>query len=993
LQLGRVLVSRVETTMRGRLLIVLLGLGVVLATWFVVRAVETRQFGNDLLRARRAFEAGRFDAARESLARLARRRPGEGEVEYLLGACEMVKGHADAAMEAWGRVPDASPLAPAAALARGRRALDIGRYRLAETCLDRASRGGGEAGHEAARLLEWLSWMTGRRDDYKKRLHQKAEQAIDPSPILRTLWAADFDPYPVDGMTQALAKAQQSAPDDDRIWLGLADLATRSGHYQEAGAWLDRCEQARPDDSSVWHARLRWAEAAGRPDEILRAASHLPGSSLSRTRVLALRAALAARNGDTPGERSALEALIAVQPGADAALERLADLAAQAGELDRVAELRRRKAEIDTARDHYRALINLPEMAPHAAEFARTAEAIGRWFDARVWWTLAVRRDRSFAAEASAAIARLSQAESAAESGARDANTTSPRSLTDLIAPIRPREAPSTASARGLDIPVFVDDAESRGLVFRFDNGCTDLRQIPETMSGGVALLDFDGDGWLDVYAVQGGPFPPPEANPPFSDHLFRNLGDGHFVDVTIASGLAGYRGGYGHGVAVGDYDNDGRPDLLVTRWRSYALYHNLGQGRFEDATSQAGLGGDRDWPTSAAWADLDNDGDLDLYVCHYLKWDAKNPELCDIPDHPGQGHTYCDPRGSPALPDHVFRNDGGKFVDVTEEAGIVDREGRGLGVVAADLDGDGRCDLFVANDTTANDFFHNLGGFRFTEKGMEAGLTASAEGGYLAGMGVACGDLDADGRLDLAVTNFFNQATTLYHNHGGGIFSDRSAATGLAAATRQVLGFGIAALDANNDGWLDLVQANGHVSDFRPTVPREMKAQLLLGDGAGRFVDVSDRAGPPWQIPRLARGLAVGDLDNDGRTDVVLVSQNALLALLQNRSQSPTHFLTLALEGTVSNRDAVAARVAVTASGRTQVAVRFGGGSYLSSGDPRLHFGLGPARIVDRVDVTWPSGRRDSFQSLAADTGYRLREGNTTPARLPGFGPVATDQ
>jgi hypothetical protein len=439
-------------------------------------------------------------------------------------------------------------------------------------------------------------------------------------------------------------------------------------------------------------------------------------------------------------------------------------------------------------------------------------------------------------------------------------------------------------------------------------------------------------------------------------------------------------------GVAVGDYDNDGRPDILVTRWKSYALYHNLGQGRFEDVTIEAGLGGDRGCPSSAAWADLDNDGDLDLYVCRYVKWDAKDPPLCEYPEHSKPGYSYCDPRSYPALLDQLFRNDGGRFVDVTREAGIVDSEGRGLGVLAADLDGDARTDLFVANDTTANYFFHNCGGFRFAERGIESGLASSAEGGYLAGMGVACGDFDGDGRPDVAVTNFFNQSTSLYHNHGGGFFSDRSAATGLAAATRQVLGFGIAFLDANNDGWLDLVQANGHVTDYRPSFPLEMKAQLLLGDGAGRFVDVSDRAGTPWGVLRIARGLAIGDLDNDGRIDVLIVSQNAPIALLHNQSRDPHHFLTLALEGTASNRDAVGARVAVTAAGRTQVAVRFGGGSYLSASDNRLHFGLGPGRVVDRVEVTWPSGRRDEYRNLTADAGYRLREGDAAPAPLRGF-------
>jgi len=972
--------------MRGRLLIVFLGIGVVIAAWFAVRAVEKRQFQNELFQARNEFGRRQFGAARARLSQLARRRPGEGGVEYLLGVCEKLEGHPDAAMSAWLRVPDESEQAPLAALARGRLALELGRYRLAEGSLIRASGGTREVAEEAWRLLEWLYWMTGRRDENREVLRRRVERTADPSQTLRTLWSVDHDPYPVDGIRVALAKATQSAPDDDRVWLGLADVATRSGRFDEASEWLTRCERARPDDPVVWRARLRWAKAAGRPDEVRRAATRQPAASVPQTMTLALRAWLEGQSGDSQAERSSLEALIAVEPGDDAALERLADLASQAGEADRAAELRRRKAAIDVARDHYRSLISLPDMVPHAAELARAAEAIGRWYDAKAWWALAVRRNPSLAREASAAAARMPRVEPASEANGQ--------TLAEILGPVLPGALPKTVAAGGLAIPAFQDEASQRGLAFVFDNGLSAQRQLPETGSGGVAVLDFDGDGWLDVYAIQGGPFPPHQHDPPFGDRLFRNRGDGRFDDVTASSGLAKLAGGYGQGVAVGDYDNDGRPDLFVTRWRSYALYHNLGAGRFEDVTARVGLGGDRDWPTSAAWADLDNDGDLDLYVCHYLKWDAEKPTLCEYAEHSKPGYSYCDPRGLPALPDHVFRNDGGRFVDVTEDAGIVDPDGRGLGVVAADLDGDGKTDLFVANDTTANYFFRNLGGFRFVEQGVESGLAASAEGGYLAGMGVACGDFDGDGRLDLAVTNFFNQSTTLYHNHGGGVFSDRSAATGLAASTRQVLGFGLAALDANNDGWLDLVQANGHVTDYRPSIPCEMKAQLLLGNVAGRFLDISDRAGPPWQVLRLGRGLAIGDLDNDGRIDVLLVSQNATLALLHNRhaaknpdhSKSQGHFIMLALEGTKSNRDAVGAVVAVTVSGRTQVKARFGGGSYLSASDHRLHFGLGDAQTADRIEVTWPSGRHDRYEGVSADSGYRLREGAPAPTPLPGF-------
>src|SRR5262249_8187635 len=292
-------------------------------------------------------------------------------------------------------------------------------------------------------------------------------------------------------------------------------------------------------------------------------------------------------------------------------------------------------------------------------------------------------------------------------------------------------------------------DAEAVGLVFVYDNAETALRQLPESTGGGLALLDYDGDGWLDVYCVQGGSFSPSsEAGSPSGgpgDRLFHNRGDGTFKDVTERSGIGRFSRGYGYGVTVGDVDSDGHPDVFVTRWRSYALYRNRGDGTFEDVTEAWGLGGDRDWPTSAAFADLDGDGDLDLYVCHYVLWDAENPRLCR--NEATHAFMSCNPLSCPARPDHVFRNHGGRFSDVTAAAGIGDRDGRGLGVVAADFDDDGRIDLFVANDKSANFLFRNLGGFRFEEVGESSGVAASAAGGYQAGMGVACGEFERGGR------------------------------------------------------------------------------------------------------------------------------------------------------------------------------------------------------------------------------------------------------
>jgi tetratricopeptide (TPR) repeat protein len=941
-------------------------------------AVDEWRFRSDLELATREISQGRFGLARSRFDSLASRRPNNGEVLYQLGVCESRVGHDEAARTAWKRVPAQSSFGGKAAVQLARIELRHHRLAAAEVLMSRAVGDSGPHAIEAVETLVNLYKIQGRYVEARRLVRMNADRYPDRIGLLKELaQLGSTNPHKLDLVREGLETASKASAEDDRIWLGWANLATRVGRYDEARAWLERCSKNRSDDAAVWRG---WLELAlSRDDEEMagEAIRHLPAGSIESAEVLGLRAWFAERAGDEQKEGLALRELVDLEPANLRALERLAELELRAGRVGESARLRARKAELDRAKAQYESRLFEPDASARAHELARLSEMLDRRLESRVLWNIVLAREPGDR-DALEALARLERvAPHAVSKSAMLIDLLSERRGNDSRT--RAQTAVSTTAAE----PEFVDDAEAAGLRFTFDNGIDPLRHLPETMSGGVGLLDYDGDGWLDVYCVQGGSFLPDSKKPTGGDRLFRNRGDGTFEDATEQAGLSALSRGYGHGVTVGDYDNDGCPDLLVTRWRSYALYHNKGDGTFEETTTRAGLGGDRDWPTSAAFADLDGDGDLDLYVCHYLRWDAENPKPCWDPEK--KAYVFCGPPQFESLPDHLFRNDGGRFVDVTVEAGIVDTHGQGLGVVACDFDGDGRIDLYVANDQSASFLFRNLGNMRFEEVGETSGVASSADGKYQASMGIACGDADGDGRPDLAVTTFYNEGTTLYNNLGGGIFADHSVAVGLTRATRYMLGFGAAFLDFNADGRLDLATANGHVDDFRPKVPYLMSAQLLAGVEGGNFVDVSEHAGAPWRVARLGRGLAAGDLDNDGKVDLVILSQNQPLAYFHNRTIGG-HWLTLKLEGTGSNRDAVGARVMIRAGGRSQTAWRFGGGSYQSASDPRLHFGLGQADQALEIEVTWPSGRADRYEELAAGTGYVLREGESKPRRLLGF-------
>jgi hypothetical protein len=611
--------------------------------------------------------------------------------------------------------------------------------------------------------------------------------------------------------------------------------------------------------------------------------------------------------------------------------------------------------------------------------------------------------------------------------------------LLALTGHIRKGGRPAEGETAAGDLPpgYFEDVTPGSGLVFTYDNGeDAGHATIFESLGGGVGLIDFDGDGLLDVFLTGGGTFDGADKKEIKGRpcKLFKNLGGFRFRDVTAGVGLDRLAGSepwfYTHGCAVADYDNDGWPDLLVTGWGRVALFHNEpvdpndpARGRrFVDVTARAGLGRGVTWATSAAFADLDGDGFPDLYVCQYVNWSWDNNPRCK--DLAGGGrHDVCSPDSFDAIPHLLYHNEGGRaFVEVGTAAGLrrprpedayarlthLDAEGRerlrradrakdfgkGLGVLIADLDDDGRPDIYVANDASGNLLYLNRGAMHFEEVGKEHGVAYNDAGNATGSMGVDAADYDGSGRLSLFVANFQNQAHGLYRNRGAGQFVFASRSAGFSSLGTHYVGFGAGFLDFDLDGHEDIVVSNGHVVHY-PAPPAEVKQRPLLLRNARRpndrphevrFEDVSERAGPYFRVPHLGRGLALGDLDNDGRTDVVLNPANEPAVVLRNRHEAGHHWLGIELIGR-PYRDAVGARLVLEVGGERLTRTVKGGGSYLSAGDRRVIFGLGPRDEAGRLTVRWPSGTTQTWEGLGIDRYWRLQEGETN-ARP---GPVAT--
>jgi hypothetical protein len=541
--------------------------------------------------------------------------------------------------------------------------------------------------------------------------------------------------------------------------------------------------------------------------------------------------------------------------------------------------------------------------------------------------------------------------------------------------------AQTQPASKTQDAPVnvrFTDIRKAAGITFVQDSTESDEKYYLETMGTGVAWIDYDQDGLMDLYFVQASATDAYKPAKTLRSALYHNNGDGTFTDVTAKAGVGG-EGHYGQGVAVGDYDNDGYPDMLVTGYGRTILYHNNGDGTFTDVTAKAGVADEGEWSTSAGWFDYDKDGWLDLVITNYIEWSPKNNIWCG---ERGPGYrAYCSPNNYRGQKTKLYHNNhDGTFTDVSDKSGVGLPESKGMGVVLADFNNDGWPDIAIANDTWPNFLFLNNHNGTFTDASLISGLAVSEDGRYEAGMGIDAADVDGDGLLDVYITHLDMELNRLYHNNGDETFTDNTYASGIG--TKAMLLSGVAAkfIDYDNDGWPDIVQANGAMVDnvnlYHSEVTYKEPLLMFHNLGNGHFEKSSESLGPDFMRPIAGRGLATADFNNDGAIGFAVVCRGDYPEIMRNDGGNANHYLEVLLIGTKSNRDGIGASLKLTAEKFVRVEQAKGGTSYMSASDPRIHFGLGKRTKIDSLVITWPSGQVDKLTNVPVDKIIAVKEG-----------------
>ena len=953
-----------------------LGLVVVGASLTILMARQSAQPPEDFDSIRAAVNARRFAEAEAGL--LARLGRGDDNVAWvMLGGVRSLAGDEKGAETAYGRVQGPGAAWTQAQTQLGEVALRHHDLARAEAIF-RAVAASDPKAVDARRRLAYLYSLTARTDE--ARAVVRALIDLDPSVrhliTLTGLGAAESESRSERSELDDFLKAY---PDDPILRRARGLAAVRAGRLNDARPDLEAAARELDHDPLGRVALAECRVAAGDLDGVATALGTEPTDDkrllarwwLVRTQVDEARgqfdqALVHARNalGANPDDRTALyrvgQLLVRAGQATEAAPLLARSEAIRARDLSLVLELDRcLRGGVD------------PGLYEGIANLCRDSGMIA---EARGWYDEAVRLDPT-RTSAQRSLALLGPALPIPAPVA----TTGPRRKTSAAS--GPAQVATRAETAGL---VRLEDvAERAGLAFRYNAHPSGNLFLGDTMGGGVGLIDFDEDGFVDVYFVDGCPLPIPPGGDFTPNKLFRNRRDGTFEDVTAKAGVAGH--GYGMGCTVGDYDNDGHDDLYVTGLARSILYRNRGDGTFEDVTERARVGTTR-WSTAAGFGDLDGDHDLDLVVVTYVRADpAVAPECLD----PTGRRFHCPPGQFTPEYDLLFRNNGdGTFTDVSRAAGLEVPGGLGLGLAVADFDEDGKLDLFVANDAAPNFFFRNLGGLKFEEVGVSSGMAYDGSGRATASMGVVAEDLDGDARVDLLHVNFLNEASTLLRNLGGGLFDDITTPAGLDGNGRSTTGFGALAFDLENDGRLDLFIANGHVDD-RPWVnhPMPQRPNLFRSKKVGRFALAPPTAAPYLGRTLVGRGAASGDLDNDGRTDLVVVHRDAPAALLHNATPDPGHWITLRLVGGPgAARTPVGARVSCRAGDLSSTRWLTTGTSYLGANDLRISFGLGSATTVDQLEIRWPDGTTQTWTNLAADRFLEVKQGEepTTDPRLP---------